>query len=969
MKTPRHLPPGLSGDAGPRFWKSLEEFSQRPDFLPYLHREFPEYAAEWNNGIDRRRFLQLIGASLALAGLTSCSRQPQEKIVPYVQKPLELTPGEPLYYATTFPEGGYGKGVIVRSYEARPTKIEGNPDHPASLGASDLFMQASVLGLYDPDRSQVVRRGEDISNWTEFIRFARERVAAHEQDRGAGLFLLTGANSSPAFRDQLLQLHTRFPNLSWCEADSCVPVCASSADGTPAEPIFDFAQAEVVVSFDSDFLFQGPGNLVYAKAFSGKRRDPARGLSRFYALESTPTVTGAKADVRWRRKPSEIVALVRDLADVVVNNQPGAPQIQQLASELQSQRGKSIVIAGDYLPAAAHALVYEINRALGNMGTTVRYLAAAAPPAPMRPLADFVQAMARGEAKTLLIAGLNPIYDFPADLGLAAALKNVSHAVHLGLYDDETGTLCDWHLPEKHYLEAWGDILAVDGTPSLIQPLIAPLYPDAATLSEVLSAFIDTPSKRDYDIIHDFWAGRFVADAENSWNRSLNRGVLVGLRPDALPPVNPVTDILPPDLNPPAPVNGLEIIFRPDPSVLDGRYANNAWLQELPRPLTKLTWDNAALLSPQTAAQGKLQNGDIVRIVVGDRSVEAPVWIQPGQADDTVAVHLGYGRWRAGAIGNGVGFNATALRSMKNLWSASGVTLQATGRTHLLAVTQDHFSMDGRGLVQVQTLAEFATDPGAAKLNSPAPAPAESLYPAHEYKDYAWAMSIDLGSCLGCNACIVACQAENNIPVVGREQVLKSREMHWIRVDRYFEGAPEDPRIHFQPVPCMQCEDAPCEVVCPVAATTHSSEGLNEMTYNRCVGTRYCSNNCPYKVRRFNFLQYSDQKDATLALQKNPDVTIRSRGVMEKCTYCVQRIEEARIRSQKEMRSIRDGEIITACQSACPADAIVFGNRNDPDSRVARLKAQPRDYGLLAELNTRPRTTYLAKIINMPTSA
>jgi molybdopterin-containing oxidoreductase family iron-sulfur binding subunit len=577
--------------------------------------------------------------------------------------------------------------------------------------------------------------------------------------------------------------------------------------------------------------------------------------------------------------------------------------------------------------------------------------------------------MARGDAKTLLIAGLNPIYDFPTDLGFAEALKKVSHAVHLGLYDDETGAPCAWHLPEKHYLEAWGDILALDGTPSLIQPLISPLYPDSASIYEVLSAFIDVPPKRDYDIIHNFWATCFAADPENSWNKSLNKGVLVGLRPDALPPALPVAEIMLPEENAPEPAGGLEIIFRPDASVLDGRYANNAWLQELPRPLTKLTWDNAALLSPRTAAEWKLQNGDVVRIVLGERSVEAPVWIQPGQADETLVAHLGYGRWRAGAIGNGVGFNATALRSLENPWSASGVTLQATGRTHLLAVTQDHFSMDGRGLVQVQTLAEYSSDPSAAKQNSPAPAPAESLYPTHEYKDYAWAMSIDLNSCLGCNACIVACQAENNIPVVGREQVLKSREMHWIRVDRYFEGAPEDPRIHFQPVPCMQCENAPCEVVCPVAATTHSSEGLNEMTYNRCVGTRYCSNNCPYKVRRFNFLQYSDQKNATLALQKNPDVTIRSRGVMEKCTYCVQRIEETRIRSEREMRSIRDGEIITACQSACPADAIVFGNRNDPLSRVARLKAQPRDYGLLAELNTRPRTTYLAKITNPPSAS
>jgi Fe-S-cluster-containing dehydrogenase component len=438
------------------------------------------------------------------------------------------------------------------------------------------------------------------------------------------------------------------------------------------------------------------------------------------------------------------------------------------------------------------------------------------------------------------------------------------------------------------------------------------------------------------------------------------------LRPGAIPtPTSMLYGIPPQQVNLPTP-SGLEILFRPDPSVLDGRYANNAWLQELPRPLTKITWDNAALISPATATRLKLKTGDVVRLAVQDRSVEAPIWVQPGQADDTVTVHLGYGRWQAGRIGNGVGFNANGLRSSDQLWSATGVTMHPTDRTHLFATTQDHFSMEGHGLVQVEPLAESLSNPGEAKLKSPAPGPEESLYPAHEYKNYAWAMSIDLSSCVGCNACIVACQSENNIPVVGKDQVMKGREMHWLRVDRYFQGEPEDPQIHFQPVPCMHCEDAPCEVVCPVAATTHSSEGLNEMTYNRCVGTRYCSNNCPYKVRRFNFLQYSDESDPVQALQKNPDVTVRSRGVMEKCTYCVQRIEEVRIRSEKETRPIRDGEIVTACQSACPADAIVFGNINDPKSEVSRLKAMPRNYGLLAELNTRPRTTYLAKVTNPP---
>ena len=967
MKTPLHLPPELSPESGPRFWKSLEEFSRSPAFLPYLHREFPEYASEWDNGMDRRRFLQLIGASLALAGLAGCSRQPQEKIVPYVQQPRELQPAQPLYYATTFVQGGHGKGVLVRSDMARPTKIEGNPDHPASLGATDAVMQASILGLYDPDRSQWVRAAKEISTWSAFQAFARESARENGQDGGAGLYVLTGRNTSPTFADQLRKMQARFPAMSWCEAEPAAPVRLSSAEGRSVEPIFDFSRAEVVVSLDADFLFQGPANLMYAKAFSAKRRDPANGFSRLYAIESTPSVTGVKADVRWRRKPSEVVTFARELADAVLNNAAAGDDASKLATELRAKRGRSVVIAGDYQPRAVHLAAYQINQALGNIGATVRYVESAAAAIPAGALSDFVAEMRSGRARTVLIAGCNPVYDLPAELDFAGALGKVANSIHLGLYDDETGALCRWHLPETHYLEGWGDVLAIDGTPSLIQPLIAPLYPDAASLHEVLSVFGDSLPRRGYDIVHDFWSGRFAGDAEGAWNRSLNRGVLVELRPDALPvAAAAVIDLtLPVDVTSVS-TGGLEIIFRPDASIFDDRDANNAWLQELPRPLTKLTWDNAALLSPATGTRLGLKTGDVVRLAVGARSTEAPVWIQPGQADDTVAVHLGYGRWRAGEIGNGVGFNANALRSADEPWAAAGATLRATGRTHLFATTQDHFSMEGRGLIQVEALAQFHSGPGLAKLNSPAPAADESLYPAREYTKYAWAMSIDLGSCLGCNACMAACQAENNIPVVGKDQVSKGREMHWIRVDRYFEGGMDDPRIHFQPVTCMQCEDAPCEVVCPVGATTHSSEGLNEMTYNRCVGTRYCSNNCPYKVRRFNFLQYSDERDATLALQKNPEVTVRSRGVMEKCTYCVQRIESARIRSQEEMRAIRDGEIITACQAACPAEAIVFGNLNDPHSAVSRRKALARDYGLLAELNTRPRTTYLAKITNPP---
>jgi molybdopterin-containing oxidoreductase family iron-sulfur binding subunit len=964
------LPPQVQiGAGGPRFWKSLEEWSQSPEFLPYLHREFPEYASEWDNGISRRRFLQLMGASLALAGLTACSRQPQEKLVPYVRRPEEIIPGKPLFYATTFPHRGYGKGVLVRTEMGRPTKIEGNPDHPASLGATDIFMQASILGLYDPDRSQTIRQGKDISTWDAFTQFAESRVKEHEGDQGARLFLLTGKTTSPSFGNQLQRLQKRFPKLSWCPYEPAAPVRAQSISGKSAEPVYDLSKADVILSLDADFLFDGPANLILTKAFSKKRRDPSVDFSRLYVVESAPSITGAKADVRWRHKPSEIVAFAQALATNLLQGATAvSPEINQLAADLQQHRGRSVIMAGDYQPEIVHALAFQMNQALGNIGSTVEYREADALPIRAISVADFTSALQNGVAKTLLILGVNPIYDLPPALNFPAALAKVEHSIHLGLYDDETGSNCRWHVPESHYLEAWGDILAVDGTPSIMQPMIEPLYPDAASLLEVVSLFIDLPQQKSYDIVRQYWQQTLSTEVPSAWENSLNKGVVVGLAAPAIRlPVQAVHSgtVPPPVLQP---TSFLEISFRPDTAVDDGRYANNAWLQELPRPLSKLTWDNVAMLSPKDAQVMGVTTGDLIRLTVDNHAVDAPVWVQPGHADGCVSVTLGYGRTEVGEVADGVGFNAGSLRSSLDVWSQALTGAEVLGSKHELASTQHHFSMEGRDLIQFETLAEYKADPKKAQENKPDPPPEENLYPPVVYKNYAWAMSIDLNTCVGCNACIVACQSENNIPVVGKEQVVKGREMHWIRVDRYFEGAAEDPAMHFQPVTCMQCEDAPCEVVCPVGATVHTSEGLNDMVYNRCVGTRYCSNNCPYKVRRFNFLEYSDAKHPTLALQKNPDVTVRSRGVMEKCTYCVQRIEAVRIDSQKEMRPIVDGEIITACQAACPADAIVFGNINDPTSRVSRLKALPRNYGLLAELNTHPRTTYLAKVTNPPST-
>ena len=963
------LPPQVEiNRGGPRFWKSLEEWSHSEEFLPYLHREFPAFASEWDRGMSRRRFLQLMGASLALAGLSGCSRQPQEKLVPYARRPEEIIPGKPLFYATTFPHRGYGKGVIVRTDMGRPTKIEGNPDHPASLGATDIYMQASILGLYDPDRSQAIRQGEDISDWNAFTQFVGTRVEEHEQDQGAGLFLLTGKTTSPTLADQLKRLQKRFPQLSWCWYEPAEPIRARSTSGANAEPLYDLSKADIIVSLDADFLFEGPANLILTRAFSKKRRDPDNDFSRLYVVESAPSVTGAKADVRWQRKHSEIVQVMQELAEAVVHGAPsGTAEIRQLAADLQQHRGRSVIMAGDYQPEAVHALAFQMNQALGNIGETVEYREAPTSQVSAISIEDFIDALKKGAVQTLIIAGANPVYDVPPVIGFSEALTRVPHSIHLGLYVDETGSRCQWHLPETHYLESWGDILAVDGTPSILQPMIEPLYPSSVSLLEVMSLFVDLPPQQGYDIVRGFWRKNLTADDPAAWEKSLNKGVVVGLAPGVLPAAVSVSQVLDAPISAPAPgSSGLEICFRPDSAIDDGRFANNAWLQELPRPLTKLTWDNVAMMSVSTAKNLGVSMGDTVRLDVQGASTEAPVWVQPGHVDGCISVSLGYGRTAAGQVGNGAGFNAGALRSSLRQWSQELARVIPTGGSHELASTQHHFSMEGRGLIQVQTLADYKIDPKKAREDKPSPPPAENLYPPFEYKNHAWAMSVDLNSCVGCNACIVACQSENNIPVVGREQVFKGREMHWIRVDRYFEGDPENPAMHFQPVACMQCEEAPCEVVCPVGATVHSSEGLNDMVYNRCVGTRYCSNNCPYKVRRFNFLEYSDYTHPTLALQKNPDVTVRSRGVMEKCTYCVQRIESARIDAQKEMRPLRDGDIVTACQAACPADAIVFGDINDPGSRVSRLKKQPRDYGLLADLNTHPRTTYLAKVINPP---
>jgi molybdopterin-containing oxidoreductase family iron-sulfur binding subunit len=964
----------LAGEHGRRLWRSLDELAETPEFLEFLQKEFPRQAAAIATGFDRRQFLKLMGASFGLAGLAACTTQPTEHIVPYVKQPEELVLGEPLFYASAVPTGGYAVGVVVESHEGRPTKIEGNPAHPASLGGIDPPTQAAVLGLYDPDRSQTISSAGEIRTWSAFSSAIGTALTLQRAKRGAGLRVLTETVTSPTLARQIAALLTDFPDARWHQWEPLgrdgARMGAVRAFGEPVETRYALPWADVVLTLDADLFGSGPGRLRYAREVARRRRpDAERGMNRLYAVESMPTTVGSIADHRLPLRAGEVEPFARALASelgMAIAAAPAPvpqPWLKAAARDLRQHRGASAVIPGERQPASVHALAHAINATLGNAGRTVIYTqpVEAHPVDQAASLRDLVAAMDAGEVDVLLILGGNPVFTAPADLRFAERLAKVTLRVHLGLEDDETAQLCHWIVNEAHVLESWGDALADDGTATIIQPLIAPLY-GGCTAVEVLAECSQQPDRTAYDLARAHWQEQHGgADFETFWRTALNDGVVpqTKLSPRA---VELRADW---DAGPaPAAGAGLELNFRADPFLLDGRFANNGWLQELPRPLTKLTWDNAALMAPVMAERLAVGNGDVVELRWRQRTVGVPVWILPGHAPDAVSVALGYGRRRGGRVADGVGVDAFALRTDDAPWFGRGLEVVKTGEHRPLATTQDQQSMHGREPVLRATLAEFRAHPEFAREAVETPPPDLSLFPAHPYPGYAWGMAIDLATCIGCGACELACQAENNIAVVGKTEVARGHYMHWIRVDRYYRGDLERPEILHQPVPCMHCEKAPCEVVCPVNATVHDGEGLNVMVYNRCVGTRYCSNNCPYKVRRFNFFLYSDWTTPTLEMVRNPDVSVRSRGVMEKCTYCVQRINRARIRTEKAGRPIADGELVTACQQACPADAIVFGDVNDPGSRVAKLKADPRNYPLLGELNTRPRTTYLAGLRN-----
>ncbi|WP_205287663.1 TAT-variant-translocated molybdopterin oxidoreductase [Luteibacter jiangsuensis] len=929
-------PPG-----SPRFWRALDELAADPAGRGLLAAAWPSLA-ELEPALDRRGFLRLLGASLAFAGLAACSGPPPEHIVPQVGRNGRTVPHS-ARYATALATGDDVVGVVVTLRDGRPVKVDGNPRHPAALGGSDACMQAAVLDLWDPARSDALRRDGTPSSWAAF---ESEAAALRRQlgERGEGLRILSGTVVSPTLARQRDALLARYPAARWHVHDP--------ARGRPADVWPDLSKARTIVTLDADPLGGFPGHVRHARDFAAMRGD-MNAMPRLYAIEPSPSLTGRNADHAWPVAAGALPAIAAGLAaalgvhaDVPNLDALARERIAMIADDLRTNAGASLVLAGPSQPPAVHDLVRAMNAVLGNEGTTVRN-------APghdtARPFGELLEDMRAGHVGTLVLLETNPVYTAP---GFADAMRTVPRTVHLGRYRDETAEAAQWHLPALHPFETWSDLRTPDGVASIVQPVLAPLA-DARSAHDVLDlltgAMTDDPVKR----VRTTWPEL----DDDAWTTALRDGV-VSRTPDAAGAAmaasgaEPGRDFLA-AVAAPTGADALELVFRPDEYLWDGRHAGNAWLQELPRPVTSLTWGNAAWISPALAGQRHLRDGDMVRLAVGERHVEAPVLVVPGQADNSITVTFGYGR-RCG-IADGLGYDAYALRESDDTWHVPGVELTPLNRRATLACTQTHHDMGRRDIVRAGTPEHPPQGGGKTPV---------SLYPEAPAGEYRWGMSIDLNACIGCNACTIACQAENNIPVVGKDEVARGRRMHWIRVDRYHEGTATEPRTYHQPVPCMHCEHAPCEVVCPVEATVHDSEGLNLQVYNRCVGTRFCSNNCPYKVRRFNFLQYADLASESLKAMRNPEVTVRYRGVMEKCTYCVQRIERAHIDADREGRRIHTDEVTTACQDACPTRAIVFGDLGDTASEVAVAHRSPRRYVLLEELNTRPRTAYLGALRN-----
>ncbi|QNI37098.1 TAT-variant-translocated molybdopterin oxidoreductase [Edaphobacter albus] len=1027
----------LDGKTGRRFWKNLDELAETPEFQELMQEEFPRQAGagEWVDPVSRRGFLKVMGASFALAGLAGCTKQPDEPIYPYVKQPEDLVLGKPMYFATAHPFPTGAIPVLIKSDSFRPIKVDGNPEHPMSKGRSDAMSQATLLDLYDPDRSQHVRfRGQN-SSWGEFQKALQD--AASKSSGGRGLYFLSETITSPTLAGQWKALQAKYPQaklVQWEPVNQDSSRAASKAAfGSYADAQYKLEDADVILSLDADFLggIGHPGFLPLAAAYAERHRwEEGKKINRLYVVETMPTVTGFKAEHRLGLKPSQVA----QFADALVyGTAPSGLNAEQqkfftvLLNDLKNHSGRAVVIPGEQAPASVHAAAYAINTLIGAVGKTVVYTETVNP-LPTEQFSEFkplVADMNAGKVQWLVMLGVNPIYSAPADLNFADALAKVPVTIHLGSHVDETGSITTWHVNKAHYLESWSDARAYDGTLTIIQPMIDPMYGGKGS-HDVFQTLLDNPQASAYDAVVANAKNYVKGDFATGWRKALHDGWVEGT---AFTPKAGVPARVTAFAAPASSASGYELSFRPDVSLYDGRYGNVGWLQELPKQVTNLSWDNAALVSMKTMADLKVEETELIELSLDGRKVTAPVLMVPGHPDDVITVHLGFGRSvEAGRVAAGVGFSGYKLRTSSAPLVASGATAKKVdGSYYDLCVTKVHnvehrgsfaqqdlerpifdtqgtFSLAGheameRSIIRYATVEEAEKNPKFAEegasgtiVNKVGYGPQgenpvhgdpgwksqkevnlsmfpnawryDRTDPSSHKKQNAWGMEIDLNSCIGCNACIVSCYAENNIPVVGREQVKVGRNMQWLRIDTYFEGDLHAPKAHFQPMACQHCENAGCEQVCPVGATVHTPEGLNVMVYNRCVGTRYCSNNCPYKVRRFNFLLYSDYDTESLKFGRNPDVSVRSRGVMEKCSYCVQRIMSAKITADKENREIRDGEIVTACQQACPTDAIVFGNINDPASKVAKRKETERNYSVLGDLNYRPRTTYTAGVIN-----
>ncbi len=1016
----------LDGKTGKRFWKNLDELADTPAFQELMQEEFPRQAGngEWANAVSRRNFMKVMGASFALAGLAGCTKQPDEPIYAYIKQPENLVIGVPMYFATAHPFPTGAIPVLVRSDTFHPNKIEGNPEHSMSMGKADTYTQGSILDLYDPDRSQHVRfRGQN-AEWPYFQQQFEAGVS--QLQGGDGLYFLSERTTSPSFAVQWKQLQAKFPQAKLVQYEpvsgDVARAATKAAFGDYYDAQYRLTDADVILSLDADFLggIHFPGFLPLSRAYAARHTfTPGKPMNRLYVVETTPTVTGFKAEHRLALKPTDVDALAGALASgntAALTN----PETQKFAAavlaDLKQTGGRYVVLAGPQSSRACHDASFALNAGMGAVGKTVVYT----PPVDALPsegnadLKGLVNAMNAGNVKWLVMLATNPLYNAPADLNFADAFNKVPNSVHLGSHVDETGFFSTWHIPKAHYLESWSDCRAYDGTITIVQPMIAPLY-GGVTTHDVLNTLLNQ-SQSAYDVVAATAKTYIPGDFAMGWKKALHDGWVEGT---AYQPVAGVGTPKAGSFQTPNAGTGdrMEIRFAADPSVYDGRFANNGWLQELPKQVTNMSWDNAALMSLNTMTKLGIEENEAIELDLDGRKLVTPVLMVPGHADGSVTLHLGLGRRaEAGRVGAGVGVNAYALRAADYPTAATGLSVTRSKGLYDLCVTKVHniehrgayaqrdlekkeldtkgtYSLAGheameRSIIRYATVEEATKDPGYAHSGASetlvnkvgynpqgeAPKHDESFFPdawRYDEKDpswrtiqAAWALSVDLNSCIGCNSCIVACYAENNIAVVGREQVKVGRNMQWLRIDNYYEGDLHAPKAHFMPMMCQHCENAGCEQVCPVGATVHTPEGLNTMVYNRCVGTRYCSNNCVYKVRRFNFLLYSDYDTESYKFQRNPDVTVRSRGVMEKCTYCVQRIEEAKITADKENRPVRDGEILTACQQTCPTDAIIFGNKNDKSSKVAKRRESERDYQAIGDLNYRPRTTYTAGVIN-----